>query len=78
MTTSKIVLVTADFYGEYELYQTSDPDDLETWVNDMVNGRFREIDSNKHKLIGDYNTMDTDKAIKMADTTIWCNDLVEE
>ena len=71
-------LITADFYSEYELYETSDPDDLTNWVRDMVNGRFRKIDDQKHKLITSHDEMDTDEAIKKADTIIYCNDLVEE
>ena len=73
-----IVLVTADFYSEFELYETKDPEDLKSWVRDMVNERFRKIDDTKHKIIASHDTMETEEAIKKADITIWCNDLVEE
>lgn len=74
----EIALVTADFYSEFELYETSDPDDLKGWVSDMVNGRFRKLDDQKHKLIASYDDMETDDAIAKATVTIWCNELVED
>ena len=75
---AKAILVTADFYSEFELYETTDPDDLLEWVRDMVNGRFRDLDETKHKLVASHDTMTTEEAIRVANDTIYTSDLDEE
>jgi hypothetical protein len=72
------VLVTADFYTEFELYETTDADDLKSWVRDMVNGRTRDLDETKHRIIASHETMDTETAIAEADPIIYMSDLDED
>lgn len=72
------VLVTADFYTEFELYETTDPDDLEQWVSDMVNARTRDLDETKHRIIATHETMDTETATAEADRIIYMADLDED
>lgn len=74
----KVILVTADFYSEFELYETTDPDDLKEWVRDMVNGRFRDLDERYHELSATHDTMETEEAIRVADEIIYMSDLDEE
>jgi len=72
------ILVTADFYSEFELYETSDPEDFKSWVRDMVNERPRDLDESKHQIIGFHETMETEEATKAADEIIYMTDLYEE
>ena len=74
----KKILVTADFYTEFELYETTDADDLKSWVLDMVNGRTRDLDETKHRIIATHETMDTETATAEADDVIYMSDLDED
>ena len=78
MKETKIILVTADFYSEYTLYRTSDPEDFKSWVRDMVNERFRPLDESKHEIIGTDDDISSEAALKLADETIYMGDLEEE
>ena len=71
------ILVTGDFYSEYELYETNFIDDLKAWIKAALNGENKPLDSNKHKLIGSHDTICTDDAIKQADMTIYVADLMD-
>ena len=74
----KKILVTADFYSEFMLYETSDADDLKNWVRDMVNERFRPLDESKHQLIGSSEEMLSEDAINAADEVVYMGDLEED
>lgn len=75
MTT---ILVTTDFYSEFELYETTDPDDLKEYLTALYNGESVEIDETKHELIGSQDDIDTQDAINAADETIYCYELTED
>lgn len=84
MAKKKItVLITTDFYAEYELYKTDDIDDLKHVTKLMVNGDdVIEPDPAHHKLIGSNlgtgKDIDTQTAIKMADEIIYLSDYETE
>ena len=65
-----IVMITSDFYSEYELYRTEDPEDIK---KDITN-----IDTSKHELIGSHDDIWTDEALKMADEVIYIEDYMED
>lgn len=72
------ILLASDFYYEYELYETSDPEALKTWIRDMMNGRFSKMDEAKHKLLGTQDDMDADEAQAAADEIIYDGDMYED
>ena len=74
----KKILVTADFYSEFVLYETTDADDLKNWVRDMVNERFRPLDESKHQLIGSSDDLLSEDAINAADEVVYMGDLEED
>lgn len=75
MTT---ILVTTDFYSEFELYETTDPDDLKEYLTKLYSGEDVELDEAKHELIGSQDDIDTQDAINAADETIYTYELVED
>lgn len=74
----KKILVTADFYSEFVLYETTDADDLKNWVRDMVNERFRPLDESRHQLIGSSDDLLSEDAINAADEVVYMGDLEED
>lgn len=74
------ILITSDFYEEYELYETSDREDLLQTVTDLLNGREHEIDTEKHKTIAssESSTIDAMEARATADEIFFTSDLYEE
>jgi hypothetical protein len=70
------VLVTADFYYEYELYETDDIDDLREVTRRMVNGEDVSPDETKHTLLGTHDDYWVDEAKAEADETIFITDLI--
>lgn len=72
------IMIASDFYCEYEIYETSAPDDLRAWIKDMINGRFSKLDETKHKVIGSQDDMDTESAVSMADEILYDSDMYED
>lgn len=70
------VLITTDFYAEYELYETENINGLKNYVALMVlNTPDLELDENKYKLIGNQDTMTTEEAIEQADEIIYMDEI---
>lgn len=70
------VLITSDFYSEYELYETENINGLKNYAALMVlNTPDLELDENKYKLIGNQDTMTTEEAIKQADEIIYIDEI---
>lgn len=77
------VLITTDFFSDYELYETSDADDLKRFAIETAkawNGEceYPELDESKHHLIGSMDDISTEEATAQADMIIYPLDLIEE
>lgn len=71
------ILVAADFYTEFELYETEDPANLiKQAVSAYMDGT--EIDTNKHRVIGSQDSMTAEEARGQADKIIFTSELDEE
>ena len=66
------ILVASDFYSEFELYETSDPDGLKDSIKRLINGE--DVDTNKHTILGTHDTIETQEAITQADEVIYISD----
>lgn len=72
------ILFADDFYSNFELYETKEPDELKAVIKRLANGEDAEIDK-KHRLIGSSNdNLLTDIAIRKADEIVWTSDLIED
>jgi len=67
------ILFAADFYTEFELYETEDPADL---IDQVTRAYFDggDIDTNKHRVIGFQETMTADEAREQADRMFFASD----
>lgn len=72
------VLITEDFYSNYELYETEDISELKDYVSLMANGKSAELDETRHILVGSQDDIDTETAIKEADEIIYISDFEGE
>ena len=66
------ILIAGDFYSEFELYETSDPDGLKDSIKRLINGE--DVDTSKHTILGTHDTMETQETIKQADKVIYISD----
>ena len=71
------VLITSDFYSEYELYETDNLAGLKNYVALMANGGDTELDPKQYKLLGTDDNITTEDVIKMADEIIYISDYEE-
>jgi hypothetical protein len=78
------ILITDDFYSAYELYEASDylsTDDgfsVEDYVAEQIKEKDGvDLDPDEFTLLGTQDTIDTEDAIKEADTTIFISDILE-
>ena len=68
----KKVLIAADFFSNFELYETKSPYGLKNWVAiTTATGEPPELDPDKFKLLGSQDTMTAEEAQKIADETIF-------
>lgn len=72
------ILLASDFYYEYELYETNDPEALKSWMRDMMNGRFSKMDETKHKLLGSQDDLDLEEAQAAADEIISDSEMYDD
>jgi hypothetical protein len=73
----KKIMIAADFYTEFELYETESPADLiEQATSAYMDGA--EIDTSKHRLIGSQDSMTAEEARDQADEIIFTSELDEE
>ena len=68
------ILITSDFYYEYELYETDDADGLKELVKRMINGEDITPDPAKYKFLGFHDDITTEEAIAAADEIIFTSD----
>lgn len=69
------ILVASDFYSEFELYETSDPNGLKDNIKRLINGE--DVDISKHTILGTHDTIDTQEAIAQADKIIYTSELMD-
>lgn len=69
------ILIASDFYYEYELYKTSNRDNLIKHIKALASGA--PVISEGLELIGDQDTIDTQDAIQQADEIIYVNELID-
>lgn len=72
------VLITSDFYSEYELYETDNLAGLENYVSLMVNGGDANLDPEQHKLLGSDNDFAICEVKEMADEFIYITDYIQD
>lgn len=72
------ILFADSFYSEFELYETSNPEDLKATIKKLVNGEPANIDETQHTIIGSQDDLETDDAINQADETIFSFELYED
>ncbi len=72
------VLITSDFYSEYELYETDNPTGLKNYVALMANGYDVDPDPKQYRLLGSDSDFTTCEAIEMADEIIYVSDYIHE
>ena len=73
------VLITSDFYSDFELYETEHLNGLKNWIAlSIVSDKPIDLDPKQYKLIGNQDTMDTQDAIDQADETLFTSDFMED
>lgn len=72
-----IVLVTSDFFAEYELIQTENIEVTKERIKDALSGKDIQIDQ-YYTVIGSVDNMTTEEARNQADEVIYISDLEEE
>lgn len=69
------VLITSDFYSEYELYETNNVNGLKNYAALMVQNIDVDLDENQYKLLGYQDTLETQEAIEQADEIIYIDEI---
>jgi hypothetical protein len=69
------VLITTDFFGEFELYETYSPEILTEYARAIANGDTET--RTDAKLIGNQDTLTVEEAKQAADQIIFLTDFVE-
>ena len=72
-----IVLVTSDFFAEYELIQTENIEVTKERIKDALSGKDIQIDQ-YYTVIGSVDNMEASEAREKADQIIYISDLEEE
>lgn len=73
-----IVMITSDFYSEYELYRTDDFEGLKDLYKEYLEQGEIEIDINKYKLLCCQDDITTEAALKIADQVLYIGDIESE
>ena len=70
------VLIAADFFTEFELYETSKPNGLKNWVAlSLLSAAPIYLDPTKYRLIGNHENMTTEEATKRADKIFYTSEI---
>ena len=72
-----IVLVTSDFFAEYELIQTENIEITKERIKEALSGKDIQIDQ-YYTVIGSVDNMEASEAREKADQIIYISDLEEE
>ena len=72
------VLITSDFYSEYELYETNNLEGLKNYVSLMANGIDVNLNPEQHKLLGTDNNFAICEVKEMADEVIYITDYIHD
>jgi len=76
---TKLVLVTSDFYSEYELYRTSDVEDLKEYFRKLLKEENVDPDPAKHELIGNQDDIwNIRPFLKIIDEVFYIYDFEED
>ena len=69
------ILIAADFFAEFELYETSDPAGLVDWIKKAATGTDPgRLDDKKNRLLGSHDNMTTETARSLADRVMFTSD----
>jgi len=72
-----IVLLTSDFFADYELIETKNIDKTKERIKDLVNGKDIQIDQ-YYSIIGSVDNMTTQEAQAAADQVLYISDFEED
>ena len=72
-----ILLVTSDFFADYELIETENIDETKKRIKDLVSGKDVKIDQ-YYSIIGSVDNMTAEDARNQADEIIYISDFEEE
>ena len=72
-----IVLLTSDFFAEYELIQTENIDKTKERIKDALSGKDMQIDQ-YYTIIGSMDDMTAEEAQAAADQVLYISDFEEE
>ena len=72
-----IVLLTSDFFAEYELIETENIDKTKERIKDLINGK--EIQEDEYySIIGSVDNIESEEARNQADEIIYISDFEED
>ena len=72
-----IVLLTSDFFADYELIETENIDKTRKKIKDLVSGKDIQIDQ-YYSIIGSVDNMTTQEAQAAADQVLYISDFEED
>lgn len=72
-----IVLLTSDFFADYELIETENIDKTKERIKDLVSGKDIQIDQ-YYSIIGSVDNMTTQEAQAAADQVLYISDFEED
>ena len=72
-----IVLITSDFFAEYELIETENIDKTKERIKEALSGKDIQIDQ-YYTIIGSVDNMTTEEARNQADEIIYISDFEED
>ena len=72
-----IVLLTSDFFADYELIETENIDETKKRIKDLVSGKDVKIDQ-YYSIIGSVDDMTAQDARNQADEIIYVSDFEED
>ena len=69
------ILIAADFFAEFELYETSDPAGLAAWIKQAATeAEPGPLDNKKYRLLASHDNMTTEEARALADHVLFTSD----
>jgi len=70
-----IIMISSDFYGEYELIKATDAEAVREYARKAANGIDADLPADA-EIIGSSDDITTDEAIQTADEIIFISDLI--
>lgn len=72
----KTVLITSDFFSQYELYRTADVEELKDIIRAYEAGEDIAPNPDRHQLIGSQDEISTEDAKQRTDEIIYFEDII--